>query len=145
MNDEYRIVRIDAWNDHLGDYTRWEIQSRETKRHKWRKAFDTRFVSEEAATSQLTATNREPVEVLHEPVVHSRRPAGWAPASSGYGILLRNGHINDNHGHAWQTPGAAARALGAFQQDSPPGSGTAQHFIDARVIDLGQRHLTVVH
>jgi hypothetical protein len=33
MSDEYRIIRVDAWNHHIGDYTRWEIQHRETRRH----------------------------------------------------------------------------------------------------------------
>jgi hypothetical protein len=144
ISDEYRIIRVDAWNHHIGDHTRWEVQHRRTRRHKWRRAFANRFVAESIARAQLTAIGREPAEVLHDPVVLSQRPQSWTTATRGYGLLLRNGHVNDNHGHGWATRQDAEEALHRLRDGGDLGSGVSLHFNDAQVVDLARRHLTVV-
>lgn len=114
MADQYRIVRIDAWNTHIGSYTMWEIQRRPTTRHTWR-PFGHRFHTDDAAARQLAAAGRVPIEIVRGPQVHSCRPDGWTSANDGFGILLTNGHVNDNGGRGWATHADAAEALRTYR------------------------------
>lgn len=114
MSDEFRIVRIDAWNTHIGSYVMWEIQRRPTTRHTWR-PFGHRFHTDVAAVEQLAATGRVAVEIVRGPEVHSCQPHGWSSSTEGFGLRLANDHINDNRGCGWRTHEEAAEALRAYQ------------------------------